>query len=73
MLANSAPLATSVLMELAESACSKSARSYTTNSLIDRAGSRQPVQVDAVGHWTLADVDGELSLLLGLEQQELFH
>ena len=66
MLANSAPLAVSVLMELAESACSESVRLQAASSLLDRAGFKNPVQVEIQEHRTIADVDRELSELLGI-------
>ena len=66
MLANSAPLAVSVLVELAESASSESVRLQAASSLLDRTGFKNPVQVEIQEHRTISDVDRELSELLGI-------
>ena len=46
VLASSAPLAVSVLMELAESASSESVRLQAASSLLDRTGFKQLIQVE---------------------------
>ena len=66
VLVNSAPLAISVLIELAESSSSESVRFQAACSLLDRAGFKNPVQVEIQEHRTIADVDRELSELLGI-------
>ena len=66
VLVNSAPLAISVLIELAESSSSESVRFQAACSLLDRAGFKNPVQVEIQEHRTIADVDRELSELLGM-------
>ena len=71
MLANSAPLAVSVLMELAESASSESVRLQAASSLLDRTGFKQPIQVEVNEHRTIADVDRELSELLGIANSKV--
>ena len=73
VLASSAPLAISVLMELAESACSESVRLQAANSLLDRAGYKHPELIEISDNRTIEDVDRELASLLGLEPKELSH
>jgi len=70
MLANSAPLAISVLVELAESASSESVRFQAASSLLDRTGFKNPVQVEIKEYRTMDEVDAELQMLLGIIPSE---
>ena len=67
VLASSAPLAISVLMELADSCCSTSVRLQAAISLLDRAGFRHHEKIEISDNRTQADVDRELAILLGLD------
>jgi hypothetical protein len=70
VLASSAPMAISVLVELTESACSESVRCTAACSLLDRAGFKTPAKIEISDHRTQADVDRELAILLGLDVQD---
>ena len=69
VLASSAPMAISVLMELAVYSPSSSVRCTAACSLLDRAGFRHPEKIEINDHRTQAAVDRELAVLLGLDIQ----
>jgi hypothetical protein len=70
MLASSAPMAISVLVKLARFASSESVRFQAASSLLDRAGFKNPVQVEIKERRTLDEVDAELNMLLGITPSE---
>ncbi|GAG75708.1 unnamed protein product, partial [marine sediment metagenome] len=70
VLASSAPMAISVLVELAVSSSSDSVRYQAASSLLDRAGFKNPVQVEIKEHRTMEEVDAELNMLLGITPPE---
>jgi hypothetical protein len=66
VLVNSAPLAISVLMELAKSASSESVRFQAAASLLDRTGYKQAEKLEISDHRTIEDVDREIGNLAGV-------
>ena len=70
MLAVSAPMAIKVLGELAVGSTSDSVKLQACISLLDRAGFRHHEKIEISDHRTQADVDRELSILLGLGVQD---
>ena len=66
-----APAAIRSLADLAVNAASETVRQAASSSLLDRTGYRVPLVLEIDDHRSQADVDRELSILLGLDPASL--
>jgi len=70
LMSEHVPACLKSLKELAVTASSESVRLQAASTLLDRTGYRTPIVLEVDDHRTQADVDRELSILLGLDVQD---